>query len=225
MSYAPGTLACGNYNYFIYCSEAVSGYGNNSPTRVMGVYPVPVLSSPVDGYSSIYTASVTFASVSGCTPADAHLDLNGTNHTMACVAGACSYINASRAVGTYDWTSWYQSATGAWYIASSNRTLYATAAPNYTHYNITFNFTQNFTISGFQDYMEVFYEDWLPYILAIMSFGFAFMVVRVTKNLSHAMIAASMGLLFSFMLTGNALLLAAGLLILVIGFLLKYVIG
>lgn len=221
-----GALACNNYNYFIYCSEAVSGYGNNSATQVMGVYPAPALSTPADGFSGLASASVAFATTAGCAPASALLWLNGTNHTMACGGtSSCSYTNTSRVVGTYNWTAWYESATGAWYIASSNRTLYATAAPNYTHYNVTINLTQNYTIAGFQDYMETFYEDWLPYALGILSFGFAFMVVRVTKNLSHAMIAASMGLLFSFMLTGNVLLLAAGMLILVIGFLLKYVIG
>lgn len=86
--------------------------------------------------------------------------------------------------------------------------------------NVSFNNT--FTYDEYVEHITNFYDDYSPYILSILAYGFAFIV---TRRYPATLIAGGVGLIFVFFLSSNIIFLAGGILSLIMGFMYKQASG
>jgi hypothetical protein len=127
--------------------------------------------------------------------------------------------NFSIGTGEYNWSvtcydDWDSSTSGEW-------TLYGTLV-NWSTTNTSINITMNLTYEGYVEYTEEFFEDYSPYIIAIISFGFGFLV---TRRIPQTMISGAVGLTVAFFLSSNPMFLAGAVLAILIGFVYKQGVG
>jgi hypothetical protein len=81
---------------------------------------------------------------------------------------------------------------------------------------------KNYTWTDYEDYTNTFYLDWGSYILGIFTLAVSFML---GKTYSQIFLTGGVGLVGVYLLTANPILLAGGILLIVLSFIIKYVTG
>lgn len=201
----------------------------NSTLVTIGSVPAPVIGAisiqpmiPSGGVPITCTASIAYT---GTAPISWNLSwfVNGSyfNSQYGTSLSSSGSVNPSYLASGANWSCYIQADDGV-STATPRWSQNVTVGRSYSSYFTGNISAANFTTANFQAYFETFYTDWGPYIFAILSFGFSFML---TQRYSQTMIGGGIGLLFIFFFTGNYLMLAGAILSILLGYLMKYLTG
>jgi hypothetical protein len=209
-------LSCEPHTWLGECRDTNGYYANSSMRTVNTLATISGL-SPANGTSATNDSPVTFSAISSCQAASAALTLDGAMHSMSCAVNSCSYTNTSRANANMTWQACFNLLNGS-QACSALRTLLVSPGSGYTT-NVTI---KNYTWTDYEDYTNTFYADWSSYILGIFTLAVSFML---GKTYSQIFLTGGIGLVGVFLIASNPVLLAGGILLIVLSFIIKYVTG
>jgi len=208
---------CGTHSFYINCTHTENS--NVSDTYDMFWVPSPVMTLPANRSYNATDEPLNFTMTVNCSANQSLVSFDGYNHTASNSSTTYWYLNTSRYWGDLWYRGWFETSNGTWY-PTGWYVLYSKKSLNFTT-NITFASNLS-AFTAFTDYVEDFYDDYMPQVLSVLAYGFAFLL---TRKYPPTLIAGGIGMVVISFLSGDSTFAIAGALSVVLGYGYKQVVG